>query len=491
MNKILLIFLIVIISCCNLFAEWISVEWMNDAQRIDSVYVIQLQQHIWVELQNIADLLGADWRCDSSGNHIRLDMPIEALIFTVNTPFVLAGDRTKQIPLPILKHDERFFIPIEDLIALLSEFYPGELLYDPASPALLLTPPRHDLFGFKYNTESGFTNILIPAMKLLECNDSKEADGSVKLVFKKSKIDTNAFKDQAIPDVISELSALQKDNDAEIVIKAKQGTEFDGVEIIIDPPLYCVRFRTQSAGGLRIDEQRRLEAEKSAWAFDVVVIDPGHGGKDPGAIGPTRLYEKDVVLDVGLRLRKALEKHGIKTVMTRETDKFIPLDERGRIANRSGGKLFVSLHCNALAHGKKAYGIETYFLAPAKTDRAMRVALKENSVISYEESQDQYQDLTEENFILLTMAQANFVRESEYLASIVQEKVSRGVSLPDRGVDQAGFYVLYGASMPAILVEMAFISTRTEENKLRDKKFRQAIADYLCKAILNFSAQSE
>ncbi|NQU06717.1 MAG: N-acetylmuramoyl-L-alanine amidase, partial [Calditrichaeota bacterium] len=262
------------------------------------------------------------------------------------------------------------------------------------------------------------------------------------------------------------------------------------VEIITDPPLYCVRFRSSSAGGLGVDALQRLDADKDAWAFDVIVIDPGHGGKDPGAVGPTRLYEKDVVLDVGLRLRKALMKHGIKIIMTRDKDIFIPLDERGRIANRAGGKLFISLHCNAIGGGKRAYGIETYFLAPAKTERAMRVALKENSVICFEESQDQYQDLTEENFILLTMAQSNFARESEHLAGMVQNKVSRGLSLPDRGVDQAGFYVLYGASMPAILVEMAFISTRSEEKKLRDKKFRQRLADYICKAVLNFSKQN-
>jgi len=231
--------------------------------------------------------------------------------------------------------------------------------------------------------------------------------------------------------------------------------------------------------------QPDLSADRDKWALDVVVIDPGHGGKDPGAIGTTKLKEKDVSLDVALRLDMALRSKGIKTVMTRSTDVFVPLAERTSIANRSGGKLFVSLHCNA-AKSKKAGGVETYFLAPTKSDRAMEVAMRENEVIKYEESRDQYHDLTEENYILLAMAQAQFTTESQELAGMVQEQVSRRIGLKDRGVDQAGFYVLIGASMPAILFEMAFLSNKEEEKKLKDGKFRQKIADEIAETVIEF-----
>jgi len=290
-------------------------------------------------------------------------------------------------------------------------------------------------------------------------------------------------------DLIDKLDARRIRKGALITITPDSGASFSGFEKITDPPLYCVEFSGRSGAGLDREARRRLEEEKDAWALDVVVIDPGHGGKDPGAIGPTGLYEKDVVLDVGLRLKRELEAKGVKTVITRDKDVFVPLRKRTQIANNSGGKLFVSLHCNAVRRGK-AHGVETYFLAPAKTERAMEVALLENSVIKFEESQDQYQDLTEENYILLTMAQANFARESEQLAALVQDDISGGLAIKNRGVDQAGFYVLIGASMPSILVEMAFISSRSEEKKLRSGDFRQRLAEQICAAVLQFLEQT-
>lgn len=228
-----------------------------------------------------------------------------------------------------------------------------------------------------------------------------------------------------------------------------------------------------------------LKTDRDKWALDVVVIDAGHGGKDPGAVGPTKLKEKEVTLDVALRLDKALREKGIKTVLTRSKDEFIPLAERTSIANRSGGKLFVSLHCNA-AKKRDAGGMETYFMAPTKSDRAMEVAMRENEVINYEESRDQYHDLTEENYILLAMAQATFTSESQELAGLMQDQVSKKIGLKNRGVDQAGFYVLIGASMPAVLFEMAFISNKAEEKKLKDKKFRQKLAEEIAESVVGF-----
>jgi N-acetylmuramoyl-L-alanine amidase len=176
--------------------------------------------------------------------------------------------------------------------------------------------------------------------------------------------------------------------------------------------------------------------------------------------------------------------------MTREDDRFIGLSQRTKLANREGGKLFVSIHCNSLKSGSGG-GFETYFLKPARSAKAMEVALRENSVIDYEETTNGYQELTEENYILLAMAQSEFVRESESLAGLVQRKMLLNTGLKDRGADQAGFYVLVGASMPAILVESAFLSSRREEKLLKTKKFRQQVAQALYEAIVDFMRQAE
>ena len=468
--------------------DWMPIEWMNDPDMSDSVRIVRLDHQVLVELRSLADRLNIDWQCTKTGERIRLDLPVRSLIFTAGSPFVLADKELRQMPLPVERQGRDVLAPVEPLIAVLAEFYPGELLFDPSLPQLLVSPPRHDLFGVRYDVEPGCTRVIIPAGRLLECKAEPLPDGGVTLFFPGGKIDTASFNREWVVDLIAGLMAEQTPEGASITLKPDSGAMFCDVEKITDPPLYCVEFTGSGGMGLDREAQKRLDAEKDAWALDVVVIDPGHGGKDPGAIGPTGLYEKDVVLDVGLRLKKTLEQEGIRTVMTRDRDIFIPLSKRTQIANNSGGKLFISLHCNAIQHGR-AYGVETYFLAPAKTERAMKVAMLENSVIKFEESQDQYQDLTEENYILLTMAQASFARESEQLAGMVVEDISAGLSLKDRGVDQAGFYVLIGASMPSVLVEMAFISTKSEEKKLRSKEFRQQLADQICAAVLKFLQQ--
>lgn len=235
-----------------------------------------------------------------------------------------------------------------------------------------------------------------------------------------------------------------------------------------------------------------LAEDRAKWKIDTIVIDAGHGGQDPGAIGRRHhTREKDMALSMALLLRDEVEKRtDIKVVMTRDKDVFIPLGQRTKIANKAGGKLFVSIHCNS-STSTRPNGHWTYFLSPVRTERAMKVALKENSVIRYEERREDYPDLSEENFILLAMAQAQFVKESEDFATIIQRNMTKKTGLRDRGVDQAGFYVLIGASMPAVLVETAFLSNPKEENLLRDKSFRKKIASGICDAIIEFKKGHE
>jgi len=254
-----------------------------------------------------------------------------------------------------------------------------------------------------------------------------------------------------------------------------------GFRLAYRPELDEVQYHRQDA-----DLSGALTNQRQKWAFDVIVVDPGHGGKDPGATGSKGTKEKNIVLQVAKRLKPLLEQRlKVRVVLTRDKDKFVPLSERGNIANSVGGKLFVSLHCNA-ARDRKAHGIETYFLAPARRERALEVALTENSVIRYEETTAQYPDLTDEGYILTVMAQSHFLKESEYLASVVQTETARVLNLPDRGVDQAGFYVLIGASMPAILFEMGFISNKKEEALLRSARFQQELAEALFRSIEAF-----
>ena len=224
-----------------------------------------------------------------------------------------------------------------------------------------------------------------------------------------------------------------------------------------------------------------LGSEKEKWEFKTIVIDPGHGGKDPGAVGYRGTKEKDIALDVAKRLEKKLSKNmNVKIIMTREEDIFLRLSERTKIANESNGNLFISIHTNA-AEDRRASGFETFLIGPNKNEAAVRVAARENAVLELEGKTGE--NLTNEDLIQATIAQSAFASKSEQFASMVQKEIKKRVQSKDRGVKQAGFYVLMGASMPNVLVELGFISNPSEEKKLRSPQYRDQLATAIYRAV--------
>jgi N-acetylmuramoyl-L-alanine amidase len=215
-----------------------------------------------------------------------------------------------------------------------------------------------------------------------------------------------------------------------------------------------------------------------------IVIDPGHGGHDTGTIGPHGLREKDIVLDVGLRLRRLIqEKLGAEVVMTRRDDTFIPLEERTAIANQRSADLFVSIHANA-SRDESARGIETYYLNLTSSPQALEVAARENA--TSEESVHQLQSLIKK------IALTEKVKESQDFAQQIQHEVcsrlrNAGSAQEDRGVKRAPFVVLIGANMPSILAEISFLTNPRDEKLLGKPEYRQKIADALYHGVLRYS----
>lgn len=219
-----------------------------------------------------------------------------------------------------------------------------------------------------------------------------------------------------------------------------------------------------------------------------VVIDPGHGGKDPGGIGPTGLKEKDIVLDIAWKLRKLIERElGWKVVMTREKDVFIPLEERTAIANSQEADLFISIHTNASPR-EEGKGVETYFLDLATSPEAMETAARENMT-----SVRRISDLQ----ILLKDILFNTKRnESSRMAHVVQTAMITHLSkhysnVENRGVKQAPFFVLLGAEMPSILVEVSFISNPDEEKQLKRDAYRLTLARGILEGLKDYADKTK
>ncbi len=219
-----------------------------------------------------------------------------------------------------------------------------------------------------------------------------------------------------------------------------------------------------------------------------IVIDPGHGGKDPGAVGfSQKHYEKDITLSIALKLRDLITANSkIKVYLTRDSDKFVSLRERTEFANEVKADLFISIHINA-HNDKNVSGIEVYYLSTARTDDARATEALENAVVYHyeggEEALARYNDL---DFILTDMAQNEHLQESHDLCVNLQNNLVKVSESKDRGVKQADFYVLRGAFMPAVLIESGFISNKFEERELVKPTYQQDIANALYQGVDTF-----
>jgi len=225
-------------------------------------------------------------------------------------------------------------------------------------------------------------------------------------------------------------------------------------------------------------EPSAREGREQVTPLKTIVLDAGHGGHDSGATGPTGLMEKDLVLDVTRRVTKLVEARlAIKVRLTRDADHFVTLRDRTSYANRERADLFVSIHANAHREAA-ADGVETYFLSSEATDSAARqVAALENGVVQLEQPAGRtsgQMDIVKA--ILWDLAQSEFQLESSRLAEVVHDSMTQTLRISNRGVKQAGFYVLGGAAMPAILIEIGFVTNPREERRLKDSKYRDEIA---------------
>ena len=218
-----------------------------------------------------------------------------------------------------------------------------------------------------------------------------------------------------------------------------------------------------------------------------VVIDPGHGGKDPGAVS-NGFYEKIITLNTSLKLGKILQDNGIKVIYTRDRDKFVNLLERANIANKSDAQLFISIHCNY--HTSQAYGAETFVLGLHANQRNFEVAKKENSVIFFEDDYESayagFDPNNPESVIGLTLMQEEYLDQSIIAASYIQNGFVNRLNRKNRNIKQAGFIVLKYTYMPSVLIELGFLSNKKEGAYLNSFKGQSEMAEAISNAVINY-----
>lgn len=234
--------------------------------------------------------------------------------------------------------------------------------------------------------------------------------------------------------------------------------------------------------------QEMYNAVKDKLRFDKIVIDPGHGGWDPGSIGYKGVKEKNITLAVAKKLGAYIEEHlpDVEVVYTRTDDTYLGLAELGHFANLAEGDLYVSIHCNSF-HNQYVRGTEVYFLGLHKSDASFEVMKRENSVFRNEVDRD----LTEEDLLVYELAHSGYISTSEKIAYKIDDQFKNRAQRKSRGVKQAGFQVLFEASMPAVLVELGFITNPAEQRFLTSDYGQSIMASALFRAIRDYKVEYE
>lgn len=224
--------------------------------------------------------------------------------------------------------------------------------------------------------------------------------------------------------------------------------------------------------------------------FDTIIIDAGHGGKDPGKVGYRNAKEKDVVLAISLKLGAYINEYlpDVNVVYTRDDDTFVDLEDRGHIANRAEGDLFVSIHANAF-NKSSVRGSEVFFLGLHRSEASLEIMKAENAVFNTEGKE--VKQLTEDDLLIYELAHSGYIATSERIATLVDKQFSERAGRKSRGVKQAGFVVLYQASMPAMLVETGFLTNPSEQRFLSSDYGQSIIASAIFRAIRDYKVEYE
>lgn len=447
----------------------------------------------FVPVRELADILEARTYYNDLAKKIVVYLGNHKVKVTALNPFIMIDDSFFQMPISTDFDESGIWVPLNYFIDLISVYSPTPISYNADTHTISLVKEGINILAVNIEEKVNGTLIRISTMRKFDLPNLavRLSQGWMYVDIYGGKIDSTRLRSNRSVGVIRKLVPIQFEESAQLSFRLKKPVEKEDISISSSSNEILVSVRTSKKipDNMIVD----LERERKKWLIDRIIIDPGHGGKDSGTVGYGKLREKDVVLDISKRLKKLLQKKlHVDVLMTRDSDRFVELRERSAFANRHQGKLFVSVHANSTKYSRSARGVETFCLGLARTASDRAIAEKENAVIQYEDSwSDVYANFSDENYILLAMAQNSFNQESHDLAAAVQKELPGALNTKNRGVKQANFIVLIGTSMPKILVEVGFISNPSEARKLRTKKYRQKVAEKIFAGIKAFKESSE
>ncbi|MCB9207860.1 MAG: N-acetylmuramoyl-L-alanine amidase [Ignavibacteriales bacterium] len=505
-NKLLIIiFQLIFVS--QFFSANLTIKRGNQTLKISSENIRGTE---YVSSKELAKALGANFYFNPNRQKSEIKFVEYNLKYTANNQFVILTSKKDnkhqifQMPVSAKLISGSVMIPIKysaEYLGLASGF---ETSYIENGNTLLINPTeintrevvawnknlvdrstvKYDIFSAKIENKTNGTLLRLATKNEIRVPTSSINGNTLYLFFSNVTIDKNLFNSLQTKGFIRNIQIKHVNGNPQMEISLREG--YDKYEVFYDEDIGEILV---SIHNKFLKSESNLNEEIEKWKFDTIVIDAGHGGKDPGAIGINGIREKDITLAIALELGSLIKNKmkDVKVVYTRDKDVFPELYKRGQIANENRGDLFISIHCNATPKKPtSASGIEVYLLRPGRTKEAIDIAEFENSVIRLEDDPQRYKKLTDENFILVSMANTSNLRYSETFADMLNTEWIKDLGIPSRGIKQAGFYVLVGASMPSVLIETGFISNKNDAKYLNSRSGQKEIANSILNAIFKY-----
>lgn len=430
-------------------------------------------------LTPLAEAMGGELTSDASGESVTLKIADKEVVIGPGNAIITVGDAIASLSQPPVQGEGGLQVPLDflrktfgDLLGFSFEWRPETQRLTIAKRGTRELPVSLDVVHLQ-----GMTTIVLQFPEEPRYHVNRQGN-AIQVQMLADRLTPPAPKE--IQDPLVQGVTIEP---GQILIQLAEGAQAESY--ILEKPFRLV-FDVHRTSAVDVPTGPATPAERQAGVH-IIVIDPGHGGSESGAVGPSGVLEKELTLELARELEaKLAQRLPVRVVLTRTEDATLNLDDRAAIANQNKADLFVSIHLNS-SLGSGAYGTETYFLSQRATDnRASTSAAAENQGAAGEAGDSQ--DL---QLILWDLAQSHHMAESQRLANMIQGELNEMLQLKDRGVKQAPFRVLMGATMPAVLVELGFISNPDEEKKLKDPLYRDQLVDALSRAIAHYKAQVE
>jgi N-acetylmuramoyl-L-alanine amidase len=440
-------------------------------------------------LSPIAEALGGKMTSDESGESITLRIADKDVVIGPGNAIITVGDNIVSLSQPPSRGEGGLQVPVDFLKKTFGDLLGYAFEWHPEISRLTIARRGNRELGVTLDVVhlQGMTTVVLQFPEEPRYQIDRSQPGAITVQMLSDRLTPPPAKEVQDPLVQAVVIEPQQ-----VRIQLAAGAQAENY--VLENPFRLV-FDIHSTSSVDVPAQP-LERTQRAPGIHMIVIDPGHGGAESGAVGPGGVMEKDLTLEFARELAGKLGRLGVQTLLTRNEDATVPHDARPALANQNKADLFISIHLNS-SLGAGAHGTETYFLSPQATDaRAARAAAAENATPPAAGSTAtapgagaaEQEDV---DLILWDLAQSHHLSESQRLANLIQGEFNTALQLKDRGVKQAPFRVLKGATMPAVLVELGFISNPEEEKKLQDPAYRDQLLDSLVTAIARYRSSIE